>query len=173
MRRIVPWALIALLWPAWAAAQSREEVDFVKKLFAELQPRSFDKRREYCGFIGRDAAGDLIATEPQAGNHDSCGLDWPREMDVIASYHTHGAFDFLYHNELPSDMDLLSDQALGVNGWIATPGGRIWYVDSARMVAKQVCGVGCLPVAPNFYKAQAGDVARSYTFDDLVERLSR
>ena len=94
-------------------------------------------------------------------------------MEVVATYHTHGAFDFTYYNELPSDTDMLSDQSLGVNGWIATPGGRLWFIDSERMVAKQVCGVGCLPIAPNFYKSQAGEIAKRYTYDELVERLGR
>jgi len=173
MRRIAVWVLAALLFPVSASAQSREEVEFVKDLFERLQPRSFDKRREYCGFIGHDPQGRLIASDPRPGQRDSCQLDWPHGMTVIANYHTHGAFDFAYHNELPSDTDMLIDQSLGVNGWIATPGGRLWYVDSERMVAKQVCGVGCLPIAPNFYKSQAGEIAKGYTYDELVERLSR
>lgn len=141
--------------------------------FTDLQELSFKKRSEFCGFVGHDADGSLIASEPVRGDRDSCPLEWPADIAVIASYHTHGTFDFTYYNEMPSDTDMLSDQSLGVNGWIATPGGRLWFVNSGRMVAKQVCGVGCLPVAPNFYKAQAGDVAKVYTFDALVERLGR
>ncbi len=142
-------------------------------LFRDLQLLSFDRRKEYCGFVGYDAETHLTATEPLPGDHDSCPLDWPRNMDVIASYHTHGAFHFAYHNELPSDIDMLTGQSLGVDGWIATPGGRLWYINSERMIAKQVCGIGCLPVAPNFYKSQAGDIAKIYTHEELVERLSR
>ena len=41
------------------------------------------------------------------------------------------------------------------------------------MIATQICGVGCLPIAPNFYKGQAGDIAVTYTYDELVERLQR
>lgn len=162
-----------LLVPALGQAQSREEVEFVKHLFLELQVKSFAKRLEYCGFIGIAPGGELWATPPAEGNEDSCALEWPPGLEVVATYHTHGAFDFAYHNELPSDVDMLNDQSLGVNGWIATPGGRLWHVDSKRMVAKQVCGVGCLPVAPNFYKSQAGNVAKLYTFDELRERLER
>ena len=143
------------------------------RLFTRLQIQSFEKRREYCGFVGRGANGALRVTPPQPGRRDSCPLDWPNDMEVIASYHTHGAFDFTYYNELPSDIDMESDQSLGVNGWIATPGGRLWYVDSERMVATQVCGVGCLPIAPNFYKAQAGHIAPAYTYEELLERLQR
>ena len=171
MRRIVLGALAALCLPISAAAQSREEVEFMTTFFTQLQPQSFQKQSEYCGFLGRDANGALRATLPRQGNRDSCSVEWPRDMEVIASYHTHGTFDFAYHNELPSDVDMLSDRSLGVNGWIATPGGRLWFVDSGRMVAKQVCGVGCLPVAPGFYKAQAGEVSGGYTYEELLLRL--
>jgi hypothetical protein len=173
MRLIFAVAVAALLAPSGLPAQSREEIDFMTRFFTRLQERSFQKRSEYCGFVGRDAAGQLRVTPPLQGNRDSCPLEWPRDLEVIASYHTHGAFDFSYYNELPSDLDMESDQSLGVDGWIATPGGRLWFVDSERMVATQVCGVGCLPIAPNFYKAQAGDIAPTYTYDELVERLQR
>lgn len=173
MRHVLTGAALALCLSSPAFAQSREEVEFMAAFLADLQPRSFAKEREHCGFLGRDATGALVATEPLPGRRDSCELDWPHDLEVIASYHTHGAFDFTYHNELPSETDMLSDQALGVNGWIATPGGRLWFVDSERMAAKQVCGVGCLPVAPGFYKAQAGDIAKRYTYDELVQRLGR
>lgn len=173
MRRIPFGALLALCLSAPVSAQSREEADFMIQFLTRLQPQSFAKRSEYCGFLGRDANGALVASEPVQGNRDSCPLQWPRDMAVIASYHTHGRFDFAYHNELPSGVDMLNDQGLGVNGWIATPGGRLWFVNAERMVAKQVCGVGCLPVAPGFYKAQAGEIAKVYTYDDLLDRLGR
>ena len=173
MRQAVIWALAALCFPTLAQSQSREQTDYMIEIFQDLQPLSFGKRREYCGFLCYDSEGRLTATEPVLGTEASCPLDWPGDMDVIASYHTHGAFDFAYHNELPSDTDMLSDQSLGVDGWIATPGGRLWYVDSDRMVTKQACGVGCLPIAPNFYKSQAGDIAKKYTYAELVERLNR
>lgn len=173
MRGLVLAAALACAFPAALPAQSREEIEFMAGFFTRLQLRSFEKQSEYCGFVGRAPNGRLRVTEPRQGNRDSCPLEWPRDMEVIASYHTHGTFDFIYHNELPSEGDMQSDQRLGVNGWIATPGGRLWHIDSKRMVATQVCGVGCLPIAPNFYKSQAGDIAGSYSYDELVERLQR
>ena len=173
MRHALTLAAFACCLSTGAVAQSRNEIAFMMDLFERLQPQSFAKEREYCGFLGRDVDGTLRATEPTAGDRDSCPLVWPGDMEVIASYHTHGTFDFAYYNELPSDTDMLNDQSLGVNGWIATPGGRLWYVDSERMVTKQICGQGCLPIAPGFYKSQAGDIATGYTFDELVERLQR
>lgn len=166
-------ALLALVASAAAQAQTREEVDFVLRLFERLQPLSFGKEREHCGFIGRDADGRLVATDPMPGLYASCTSPWPSGLRVLASYHTHGSFDAGYHNELPSEVDMLSDQALGVDGWIATPGGRLWFVESDRMVTKQICGVGCLPVAPGFTKSHSGVIAKGYTFDELAARLAK
>jgi hypothetical protein len=170
MRHLALLVAVGLV-PGPAFAQSREEVDFVLDLFADLQIRSFEKRVEFCGFLGRDGEGRLVASGPTQGNLDSCPMEWPDGLEVIASYHTHGAFDYAYFNELPSDIDMLNDQSLGIDGWVATPGGRLWFIDSSRMVTKQVCSLGCLPIAPGFYKAQAGDIAKGYTFEELVERL--
>lgn len=172
MRGTIVMALLAGLGAApQARAQSAEEVAFVQALFRDLLPMSYAKHREHCGFIGRDATGSLVTSGPVPGTQATCASDVPNDFEVIASYHTHGAFDRGYHNELPSEADMLSDQALGVMGWIATPGGRLWFVDSRRMVAKQVCPVNCLPVAPGFTKAQAGEVAKTYTLAELRERL--
>lgn len=172
MRGTILMALLAGLGTApgvWA--QSADEVAFVQDLFRDLLPLSYAKRREHCGFIGRDATGALVMSGPVPGTLASCTSDLPQDFEAVASYHTHGAFDRGYYNELPSEADVLSDAALGVGGWIATPGGRLWYVDGTRMVVKQVCSVGCLPVAPGFTKAQAGEVAKTYTLEELRERL--
>lgn len=171
-------AAVAALWlglcaPGAAPAQSWDEIDMVTALFAELQPLSFAKRREYCGFIGYDRAGRLVATAARAGTQASCDLEWTEEIRITASYHTHGAFDPGFVNELPSDIDMRSDRALGVNGWIATPGGRLWHVDSKAMIARQICGVNCLPVAPGFYKSHSGPLAKSYDYPGLLRRLSK
>jgi len=56
--------------------------------FTRLQSHSFAKESEYCGLVGRGANGHLRVTQPLQGNRDSCPLEWPRDMEVIASYHT-------------------------------------------------------------------------------------
>ncbi|PYE84763.1 uncharacterized protein DUF4329 [Pseudoroseicyclus aestuarii] len=172
MRKAMFFALLITM-PQAAAAQTQTEIDFVKDMFRPMQQDSFAKRREYCGVIGYDETGELVATEAAPGTIDSCDLTFPEDIAVIASYHTHGSFEIPYYNEMPSEIDMLSDQAMRVNGWIATPGGRLWYIDSRAMIARQICGVGCLPIAPGFYKAQAGDVAEEYSYDELVDRLGR
>jgi len=163
-------ALIALL-PMSAAAQSQEEVDVARAILRSLQGPSFAKGREYCGFIGYDANGTLKASDPVAGTQASCYSDIPRNFAVTASYHTHGDFDMGYINEIPSDIDIEGDAELRINGYVATPGGRFWFVDTQKMEVRQLCGAGCLPIAPGFYKGASGPVAQRYSYEELVARL--
>ncbi len=151
--------------PTW------DQIDFVMEVFEGLQPISFQKEREYCGYIGRHPDGSLGATEPEAGTQASCLPVWPSDMVVIASYHTHGTFDIGYFNEVPSDVDMQGDRSLNINGWVATPGGRLWYIDSKDNEARLVCGIGCLPIAPRFYKGINGTIEKAYTYDELVDKL--
>ena len=91
----------------------------------------------------------------------------------MASYHTHAAFSADHHNELPSEQDVESDAEAGMDGYIATPGGRIWHVDGETMVVMQICSVNCLAADPEFIPHDAGPVAKSYTFPELKKRLER
>ena len=168
MPRPLLTALLPVLMVATpAAAQDARETALVKEVFAELQLLSFRKKREYCGFLALTRKGDLVATDPVPGDMASCAADFPTDLAVVASYHTHGTFDDGYHNEMPSLTDIDSDRAVYLNGYVATPGGRLWYIDGRRGVTFQICGTGCLPVAPLFSKDREGAVAEAYTYDDL------
>lgn len=171
-------ALLLMVLAGAAQAQrpqhpSWEEIDFAKSVLEDVQMLSINKRREYCGYIGRDATGTLVATAPVPGTMASCLPLWPdpREMRVIASYHTHGAFDIGYLNEIPSDVDLQGDIALGIDGWVATPGGRLWFSDHRAREVRLVCGITCLPFSPRFYKGLDGHVAKSYSLQELIRRM--
>ena len=169
-RGIVP-VLLAL--PTVALAQDLEEVDLAMEVLADLQQPSFDENREFCGYIGLNAEGELVASDATPGTLDSCLADDPVEIEVIfASYHTHGAFSEDYFNEVPSGEDMESDEAEGIDGYVATPGGRLWYIDTERMVASQICGLGCLPVDPDFIAGIDGVIQESYAYDDLIELLN-
>ena len=169
MLRLLLLPLLMIARPA--LAQDAAEVALVREVFADLQPLSFRKQREYCGYLALTRTGALIATDPVPGDMASCEMEYPEGVAVIASYHTHGAFDDGYINEVPSLTDLDSDAAAFLNGYVATPGGRLWYVDGRRGVTFQICGVGCLPVAPRFSKEAEGEVATVYTRDDLLDLL--
>jgi len=90
---------------------------------------------------------------------------------VTASYHTHGDFDEGYFNEVPSVVDMEGDREFYMNGYVATPGGRLWFIDMQRMVTYQLCGVSCLPSASGFRKNQNDVIAEEYTLDALREKL--
>ncbi|WP_299693128.1 DUF4329 domain-containing protein [uncultured Tateyamaria sp.] len=152
-----------------AQPQSQGEIAFMSRLFNDIQPTSITDRREYCGLIGVDAGGSFVATEPVRGRVSSCLPPDPRFADfqVLASYHTHGAWDPDYYTEVPSFDDMRTDIEDGTDGYIATPGGRFWYVDARNQIARQVCGRGCLIADPAYRSDPDDPVSATYTLDDL------
>lgn len=164
--------IVAALAPASAVAQSTAKVALVKSIFADLQPVSFAQNVEYCGYVGFDANGDLLASPPTRGDEGSCLADDPVGVALItASYHTYGGHSPDYINEIPSGEDMEGDADEGIDGYVATPGGRLWYIDSVDMIASQLCGIGCLPKDTAFIAGEGGPIADSYSYDDLVIRL--
>ena len=163
---LIPLALFA----SPLTAQDNAEVALAKATLDALQQLSFDNNREYCGYIVIDADGELVATPAVQGNIGDCYADDPPEDSVpVASYHTHGAFEYDTPAEFPSVSDLEADEAEGVDGYIATPGGRFWYVDGVDQIASQLCGVGCLTQDANFEAGLDGELQISYTIDELRE----
>lgn len=154
--------------PADGDAQTAEEVEFAKWLLSDVQPLSIQRDREYCGLIGIDEVGDLVATEPRRGRRASCRPrvepDW---MQVTASYHTHAASREGYDNEVPSVADVEGDMAEGVNGFVATPGGRLWFIDGQTGVSSLICGPRCLPSDVAYQSDPDDPVADRYTLDQL------
>lgn len=162
----------AVLAPAIVSAQETSEVTLVSSIFADLQPVSIAENIEYCGYVGFNADGQLIASKPTRGDEGSCLADEPHYIEVItASYHTHGGHSLDYFNEVPSGEDMEGDADEGIDGYVATPGGRLWYIDSVDMIASQICGIGCLPADPAFAEGDNGPIAESYSYDELVIRL--
>lgn len=149
----------------------RSEIQpFARKVFQKIQQQSFDLERELCAYIGYGPDGRLMLTRVAVGTEATCILPVrSAKMDVIASLHTHSTYSPDYHSEVPSALDMESDEASGTDGWIATPGGRMWFVDSSEMRAYQVCGAGCLPQDPNFIDEPVGSIKQSYTYSALVK----
>jgi hypothetical protein len=149
-----------------AQAQSQEEMAFAHSVLNALQPRSIAEGREYCGFIGLDHQGRFVATPATAGDESSCDIpDAPESIDVIASYHTHGRYSEDYENEVPSETDVVSDYEAGTNGYISTPGGRLWYVDGKRRMASQICPDTCVFADPN--GVDEGNIPRRLTLHQI------
>lgn len=170
--RILLSALLLAAAPVSTLAQEGAELALVKRIFTELQPLSIKKNREYCGYIGLDADGKLAISPAKRGHKGTCEPADPDMLAVlIASFHTHGAYSPNYVNELPSTEDVEGDEAEGIDGWVATPGGRLWYIDTGDMVISQVCGLGCLPSDPNFIEGDTGGIEPSYHYKELVQKL--
>lgn len=158
--------------PHITLAQSAQEEEIIKQLFANLNPQSIEENVEFCGYIGQNTDGELAVTPPTKGEPGSCYADDPVSLELIfASYHTHGAYSYDYSSELPSGNDMEADEQEGIDGWVATPGGRLWYIDTTDMITRQICGLGCLPADPNFVAGDDGRILESYTYDELVTKL--
>jgi len=149
--------------PAEAANQ------FAVSFLSNLQARSFAEHREFCGYFVVDALGNIAATPPVGGTLAGCSHAAPTP-DVFASYHTHGAYDRGYDNEVPSIPDLQGDFQFGMDGYVSTPGGRVWHIEYDDRTARQLCGQGCVTVDPGFVPEDEAGIRQSYTVRTLAQR---
>ncbi|MCF6273861.1 MAG: DUF4329 domain-containing protein [Rhodobacteraceae bacterium] len=157
--------------PPFPQPQSAAEITFIKTQLNAIQRRSIVENREYCGYLGLTPAGAFAISPPERGSLDSCTPDNPpASLTLLASYHTHAAYAPDYDSEAPSIDDLRGDIAEGVNGYIATPGGRLWYNDAKARQAVLLCDIGCLTADPAFRPDPEYPVAARYTLAMLRAR---
>lgn len=155
--------------PERPAPRSASETAFVRALFNRIQPVSIAENREYCGYIALDPQGNLTATPPKAGTTGHCRANDPAPgLVLIASYHTHGGFSRDYNSETPSYDDLSADIQEGVDGYVATPGGRFWYNDARAREAQLICGPGCVVADPSYDPANHAPIAPRYDLNGLA-----
>lgn len=171
MRRFLA-ALSLCLLPLPGLTQTAEEQQFATALLRNINPLSMEFNREVCGYIVRGPDGRLTSTKLSWGSEARCAsLPIPEGVDPISSWHTHAGYDRTYDSEVPSTLDVEGDMRFGVNGWIATPGGRLWFVNGDTGVATQVCGTACLPQDPDFVPQDYGPIAKTYSLDELRARF--
>lgn len=164
--------LVAAITPTLASAQSTDEEALMRAVFEDLNPISIAENVEYCGYLGFTGDGALAVSTAARGDEGSCLADDPANLQlIVASYHTHGGYSPDYSSEMPSGSDMEGDEAEGIDGWVATPGGRIWYIDTTDMITRQICGIGCTASDPEFVAGHSGIIAQSYSYDDLVIKL--
>lgn len=157
---------------AQSTRYTREQVHaFVIAHLDHLQPVSFQNDLEYCGFIAINRSGRLIATPARQGKPSGCRLkNKPRHARVIATYHTHGGYNHLADTEVPSIFDLKHDLRQRVNGYIATPGGRVWFNDLSSRSSVLLCGPGCITTDFGFYECDETRPLTQYTIESLKWR---
>lgn len=148
-----------------------DDIDaFATSVLNDLQPASITESREYCGYIFVTDEGQLAATQAARGGEDYCDLPFPAD-NTLASYHTHGGYSDEYDNEVPSVDDLLGDFEAKIDGYVGTPGGRVWLVDFETRSTRQLCGVRCIISDPDDDPEAAGFIRQSYTLEELRERF--
>ena len=149
-----------------------ERVDAVAEaVLMEAQALSLANNREYCGYIAFNAADKLQFTAPIRGDIESCEPPVvPDSWELIASYHTHGALDpnnpdFSF--ELPSSGDLESDSDEGVDGYLSTPGGRFWFIDTVDELVILLGDAGYFESDQLFVEDIDCPVQAEYSFEDI------
>ena len=163
---------IALALPTYVFAQASFEIRLAKSVLAEAQALTLKRGREYCGYIGVDENGTLTFTKPRRGRKDACRPKNPprKWQDIVASYHTHGTYTENADSEVPSSDDIRADANEGIDGYLVTPGGRMWYIDGLEYTARLICDKGCLSSDPNFVPEDFGPVKSFYTVHELEIR---
>jgi len=121
--------------------------------------------------MGYTDQGKLTVGPISQGTVDSCLPIMPKGVKVVASFHTHGGFTASHWSEIPAIQDVDSDAAAQTNGWVSTPGGRIWFVNWKTRTVTEVCGIGCVTQDPRFRPNIPGPVRRFYTYGALAEQL--
>ena len=149
-----------------------ELIAYARNELEQLQDQSIARNQELCGVIFEDAQGALHTSKVYAGGRAACALDWgvPLGNHVVASFHTHGAHDSAFDSEVPSIIDMATDIDARIDGFISTPGGRLWHVRWQDEAAVQVCGEGCLQQDPAYRKGSGLAVPMQLTLEDISAR---
>jgi len=148
-----------------------EDIDrFAIGVLGSLQARSIAESREYCGAIFESPDGGLATSPIARGTEASCDIKFSA-LPVVAWFHTHGSFSPRYDNEVPSVEDVEGDFNARIDGYVATPAGRVWLIDYETGIIRQLCGRGCITADPNDDPRAALPVPQSLTLAELRARL--
>lgn len=168
--------LAAIVLAACETGEHRADIAAVAEAtFIQIQPTSIREGREYCGSIVRRSSGQLYATVPIPGGEASCPAKpffifdtFQLGDQLVANYHTHADFSVFGFTEVPSLQDMRVTAGFNVPSYVATPGGRFWFIRADGSLAYQICSIGCLPRDPNFFeRGERFDVPRRVTPEDL------
>ena len=94
----------------------------------------------------------------------------PESWELIASYHTHDALDPAEPDanfELPSSDDLISDSEEGVDGYLSTPGGRFWFIDTVDELVILLGDTGYFEPDQLFAEDIDCPLLAEYSFEDI------
>ena len=144
---------MALFFAQIPHAQAADEIRLAKQNLLVLQAKSFQYDREYCGYLVVDARDVISGTPPTKGKEAECSADdYPEDLIAFARYHMQDAVSLDGSYELPSYIDVLGDAEEGVDSYVSTPGGQIWFIDSRAKIISVICDLACLPEDRTFIK---------------------
>ncbi|WP_139683388.1 DUF4329 domain-containing protein [thiotrophic endosymbiont of Bathymodiolus puteoserpentis (Logatchev)] len=105
-----------------------------------INSTSISENREHGGLIYRNSDGSYSFTGPTAGDKrsvDPRNAPAPNGANVTAYYHTHGAYNLKYNDEdFSTNGDIPYAKRNKMNGYLATPMGKIKYYDYTNDVIK-------------------------------------
>ena len=154
-----------------AVAQDAALISAAKRTLEIAQKPSFETGVEHCGLLGQITGARYVASKPKRGRKNSCQpKNFSGDVEVFASYHTHGSYSTNADAEVPSSSDVEADMVEGVFGFVATPGGRMWMINPVSGVATMLCDLGCLPQDPEFLQEPGNNVKSRYTLKQLRDR---
>ncbi len=171
--RLIGILALAAIFATPMQAQNAEEMRAAKSILSDLQGISIQKNREYCGVLLRLRDGTLVSSKAFRGSRARCRVRRiPAQGELVASYHTHGAYLESYDNEVPSVLDLKVEMEWGIDGYVSTPGGRFWHIDGRRGVVNLICGPRCVPSDPDYVDDSGtyGKIRTRYTLRELERR---
>jgi hypothetical protein len=158
--------------PRELVVSDRNLAAYAKTTLDGLQAKSFTESREYCGLIFEDDDGNLSTSRISKGTASECEFSWqvPLGKYAAATFHTHGSFNDEYDGEAPSLIDMKTDIADRIHGFIATPGGRVWQIDWREEVAVQLCGLNCVEQDPDYKPCYSFQPVERYSYGELKAR---
>lgn len=132
---------------------------------------SIEKKVEYCGYLFQDLAGNVFTSQPIKGLLLSCSADHlNKNLNVVASWHTHGSYNSAIDSETPSSYDLIDDLVHNQLGFVSTPSGRVWFLNPFTGKATVLCGAGCVFADPFFQFSYSDPNKKVYILEELLER---
>lgn len=143
----------------------------VRSQLASLQRQSLSNGLEMCGFAIIGSSCQIRVTETTRGTSHSCNPSVPSNVVRLAIYHTHGISHGSNAGEIPSDIDFRTTIAGQIDGYVATPAGRLWRIDAFSQKAELLCR-RCMPVDPNSrFNRNIFQVGSSYRYVDILAIL--
>ena len=133
----------------------------------DINSTSISEGREYAGRIYRNPDGTYSYTPPNAGTKDSSIIgSWPDGTKNSGMYHTHGADDPDYWNEIFSKDDIDIADSENVSSYLGTPSGSFQIYTPPPSWFEQVWNYITNAIIPIVRPSDPNDIVGPQSFGD-------